>query len=53
MSDPEEDDPETQDAPVAAPSGPEPLATLGELLETAHIRFVKRVRERQRKGELE
>jgi len=33
-----------------APAGP---ATLGEILESSHGRFVARVRERQRKGELE
>jgi len=29
------------------------LATLGELLESSHERFRARVRERQRKGEIE
>lgn len=29
------------------------LVTLGELLEASHIRFVERVRERQKKGEIE
>lgn len=56
MSEPEDDATMPGDAVATAQEEPEPvdrLATLGELLESSHARFVARVRERQRKGEIE
>lgn len=56
MSDPEDAATMPEDA-VATDQDeterPERLATLGELLESSHERFRARVRERQRKGEIE
>ncbi len=56
MSEPEDDAtmPEAEPTlPVTGLYGADRLATLGELLESSHARFVARVRERQRKGEIE
>lgn len=56
MSEPEDDATMAEGEPtppVTDSYGPDRLATLGELLESSHARFVARVRERQRKGEIE
>jgi hypothetical protein len=56
MSEPEDDATMPEDAVATAqdePHGAERLATLGEVLESSHERFRARVRERQRKGEIE
>ncbi len=56
MSDPDPDATMPEEAVATAPDETERterLATLGELLESSHERFVARVRERQRKGEIE
>ena len=55
-TDPEVDATLPSDRPGAAadqPDEPGRLATLGETLESSHERFVARIRERQRKGEIE
>jgi len=56
MSEPEDDATMPEEAVATAQDdtyGPDRLATLGELLESSHERFKARVRERQRKGEIE
>lgn len=48
MTDDHAEDTEAQ--PVTDQSRPEPLTTLGELLEAAHARFVERLEEMKKKG---